>query len=172
MGNPVCNAPLSNQYCHLQQQLSAPYETNTAKCGPLACPVGQSINPQSCSCDYPYEGLMVFRAPNFGDLTNSTIFQSLERSLWEKLELTPGSVSIQNLMLNGDSYIQLQLKLFASDGIYFNRSEIARIGFDLSKQTYKPPRIFGPYYFLASPYPFPGLHSSFINQVQHVFMYI
>lgn len=154
VGNPICDALLSNQFCHLQQELSTPYSTNTAKCGPLSCPIGQSINPQSCICAYPYEGLMVFRAPSFGDLTNSTIFQSLERSLWEKLELTPGSVSIQNLLLNTDSYIQLQLKLFPSDALFFNRSEIVRIGFDLSNQTYKPPRIFGPYYFIASPYPF------------------
>lgn len=155
IGNPVCNAQLSNQFCNLQTQLSTPYSTNIVKCGPLYCPEGQSINPQRCICAYPYEGLMVFRAPSFGDLTNNTVFQSLERSLWEKLDLTPGSVSIQNLMLNNDSYIQLQLKLFPSDGTYFNRTEIVRIGFDLSNHTYKPPHGFGPYYFIGSPYPFP-----------------
>ncbi|ONK62747.1 uncharacterized protein A4U43_C07F7720 [Asparagus officinalis] len=152
VGNPVCQTLV--QYCHLQSQLSAVYSTSTAKCGPLSCPSGQSINPQSCICAYPYEGLMVFRGPSFGDLTNSTVFQSLERSLWEKLDLTPGSVSLQNLMLNSDSYIQLHLRLFPSDGIYFNRSEILRIGFELSNQTYKPPKLFGPYYFIGSPYPF------------------
>ena len=154
-GNPVCKT-FSSQYCHLQQQLSTPYSTSTVKCGPLSCPLDQSINPQSCVCAYPYEGLMVFRAPSFGELTNSTIFQSLESSLWEKLSLTPGSVSIQNLLINSDYYIQLQLELFPSYGMYFNRSEILTIGFDLSNQTYKPPRIFGPYCFIASPYPFPG----------------
>lgn len=159
----------SNQYCLFQQQLSAPYATNTERCGPIFCPEGQSINPGSCICAYPYEGQMVFRAPSFRDLTNSSVFQLLERTLWENLELMPGSVSIQNLMLTSDSYIQLQLKLFPSDGTYFNRSEIIRIGFDLSNQTYKPPHIFGPYYFIASPYPFIGLYSLFINQVQHIF---
>ena len=39
---------------------------------------------------------------------------------------------------------------------YFNRSEVIRIGFDLSNQKFKPPKEFGPYYFIASPYPFPG----------------
>ncbi|KAJ6739787.1 LEUCINE-RICH REPEAT-CONTAINING PROTEIN [Salix koriyanagi] len=34
-------------------------------------------------------------------------------------------------------------------------SEIQSIGFDLTNQTYKPPKEFGPYYFIASPYPFP-----------------
>lgn len=152
-GNPVCEK-LSSQYCYQQNQLSTPYSTSTAKCGPESCPQDQSINPQSCICAYPYQGQMVFRGANFRDLTNSTLFQSLERSLWEKLSLTPGSVSIRNLQLNDDDYIQLHLQLFPTDGIYFNRSEILRIGFDLSNQTYKPPKMFGPYLFIGLPYPF------------------
>ncbi|XP_012573816.1 leucine-rich repeat receptor protein kinase HPCA1-like isoform X2 [Cicer arietinum] len=36
-------------------------------------------------------------------------------------------------------------------------SEVQRIGFALSNQTYKPPHDFGPYYFIASPYAFPRL---------------
>lgn len=77
-------------------------------------------------------------------------------SLWKKLDLTPGSVSIQNPFFNVDDYLQMQLALFPSDGEYFNRSDIQRIGFDLSNQTYKPPPEFGPFYFIASPYGFAG----------------
>lgn len=73
-----------------------------------------------------------------------------------KLGLTPGSVLLQNPMFNSDNYMELQVKLFPSDGLYFSRSEVIRIGFDLSNQTYKPPLLFGPYYFIATPYPFPG----------------
>jgi serine/threonine protein kinase len=75
-------------------------------------------------------------------------------SLWVKLRLTPGSVSLQNPLFNNDDYLQVQLELFPSTGKYFNRSEILRIGFELSNQTYKPPDEFGPYYFIASPYVF------------------
>lgn len=84
------------------------------------------------------------------------LFHALEMSLWVKLDLTPGSVFIQNPFFNVDDYLEVQLTLFPAGGKYFNRSEVQRIGFDLSNQTYKPPPEFGPYYFIASPYAFPG----------------
>ncbi|XP_039136272.1 probable leucine-rich repeat receptor-like protein kinase At5g49770 [Dioscorea cayenensis subsp. rotundata] len=160
VGNPVCDARLANSiYCRLQpMQLSAQYSTSLTQCGPKSCPPNQSLSPLSCSCAYPYEGVMVFRAPFFRDVTNSTLFESLEMSLWTKLNLPPGSVFLQNPFINSDNYMQLQLKLFPSEDIYFNRSEILRIGFDLSNQTYKPPKMFGPYYFIGTPYPFPADH--------------
>ncbi|KAK8446016.1 hypothetical protein SEVIR_9G420600v4 [Setaria viridis] len=104
---------------------------------------------------------MYFRAPFFHDVTNGTAFQALESMLWTKLALTPGSVSLQDPFFNSDSYMEVQVKLFPSgSGAYFNRSEVMRIGFDLSNQTFKPPKEFGPYYFIASPYPFPEGGSS------------
>ncbi|XP_038988877.1 probable leucine-rich repeat receptor-like protein kinase At5g49770 isoform X2 [Phoenix dactylifera] len=157
-GNPVCNNQLSDTtYCSLQQKQSLPYSTSLANCGPKQCPPDQSLSPSKCNCAYPYEGVMFFRGPRFRDLTDSTLFQELERTMWIKLGLEPGSVFLKNPFFSGDSYLQLQVKLFPSDGMYFNRSEILRIGFDLSNQTYKPPKSFGPYYFIASPYPFPDV---------------
>lgn len=72
-----------------------------------------------------------------------------------KLGLTPGLVSLQNPFFNGDDYLQMQLALFPPTGQYFNRTEVQRIGFSLSNETYKPPHEFGPYYFIAFPYAFP-----------------
>ncbi|XP_010275979.1 PREDICTED: probable leucine-rich repeat receptor-like protein kinase At5g49770 [Nelumbo nucifera] len=159
IGNPVCTVALSNtNYCQLQQQSEKPYSTSLANCGTKSCPPEQRLNPQSCDCAYPYEGTLYFRAPSFRALSNVTVFQSLEMSLWVKLSLTPGSVSLQNPFFNTDDYLQVQLELFPSYGKYFNRSEIQRIGFALSNQTYKPPHEFGPYYFIASLYVFPGGH--------------
>lgn len=157
IGNPVCATQLSNTvYCRPpQRQGLAPYSTSITHCGEISCETGQSLSPQSCSCAYPYQGLMVFRAPRFRDVTNATLFQSLETSFWMKLGLTPGSVLLQNPMFDSDSYMELQVKLFPLEGMYFSRSEVLRIGFDMSNQTYKPPPIFGPYYFIATQYPFP-----------------
>ncbi|CAN6289563.1 unnamed protein product [Urochloa humidicola] len=159
-GNPVCER-LPN-YCNATQRpLSAPYSTSLVKCFSGTCPAGQSLSPQSCACAYPYQGLMYFRAPFFHDVTNGTAFQALESMLWTKLALTPGSVSLQDPFFNADSYMVVQVKLFPSGAsAYFNRSEVMRIGFDLSNQTFKPPKEFGPYYFIASPYPFPESGSS------------
>lgn len=82
-------------------------------------------------------------------------------SLWVKLGLNPGSVSLQNAFFNVDDYLQVQLGLFPSNAKYFNRSQVQRIGFSLTNQTYKPPKEFGPYYFIAAPYIFGGREAFF-----------
>ncbi|MBA0585772.1 hypothetical protein Gorai_016537 [Gossypium raimondii] len=157
IGNPVCTTAISNtNFCQIQQQNTKPYSTSLANCGSKSCPVDQKLSPQSCECAYPFEGTLYFRGPMFRELSNVNMFHSLEMSLWVKLGLTPGSVFLQNPFFNVDDYLQIQLALFPSSGEYFNRSEVLRIGFDLSNQTYKPPPEFGPYYFIASPYPFPA----------------
>ncbi|KAL6998544.1 hypothetical protein U1Q18_008672 [Sarracenia purpurea var. burkii] len=158
-GNPVCTNALANtEYCQLQQQTRKPYSTSLANCGSKSCSPDLKLSPQSCDCTYPYEGTLYFRGPSFRELSNVNMFHSLEMSLWMKLGLTPGSVSLQNPLFNIDDYLQVQLELFPSTGKYFNRSEILRLGFALSNQTYKPPPEFGPYYFIASPYFFPDEH--------------
>lgn len=158
--NPVCKSQLANTiYCQLQQKQLTPYSTSLIKCGSQACPPGQSLSPQSCDCAYPYEGVLIFRAPFFRDVTNSSLFQQLEMSLWEKLKLTPGSVYLADPFFNSDNYLQVQVKLFPPTGMYFNRADILKIGGGLSNQVFKPPPVFGPYYFIASPYPFPGIKS-------------
>ncbi|PNY06945.1 putative LRR receptor-like protein kinase [Trifolium pratense] len=156
IGNPVCDTELSNtNYCNLQQQPKRPYSTSLANCRAISCPPEQKLSPQSCECAYPYQGMFYFRGPLFRELSNISTFHSLEMSLWVKLGLTPGSVSLENPFFNGDDYLQMQLALFPPTGLYFNRSEVQRIGFSLSNQTYKPPHEFGPYYFMAFPYAFP-----------------
>lgn len=161
-GNPVCSTGLSNtEYCQLQQPNSKPYSTSVAHCGDKSCASDQKINPQSCDCAYPYEGTLYFRGPTFRELSNANMFHSLEMSLWTKLGLTPGSVSLQNPLFNLDDYLQVHLELFPPTGKKFNRSEISRLGFSMSNQTFKPPAEFGPYYFIASPYLFPGKSDTF-----------
>lgn len=152
----MCTALSNTNYCQIQQKTTKPYSTSLANCGSTICPPEQKLSPQSCECSYPYEGTMYFRGPNFRELSNVNIFHSLEMSLWVKLGLTPGSVFLQNPFFNVDDYLQIQLALFPPSGKYFNRSEVQKIGFYLSNQTYKPPPEFGPYYFIASPYPFEG----------------
>ncbi|XP_042013454.1 leucine-rich repeat receptor protein kinase HPCA1-like [Salvia splendens] len=158
IGNPVCAASLENTvYCQIQQS-AKPYSTSLANCGSQICTSDQKLNPQSCDCAYPYEGTLYFRAPFFRDLANASLFHTLEMSLWVKLGLNPGSVSLQNAFFNVDDYLQVQLGLFPSDAKYFNRSQVQRIGFSLTNQTYKPPKEFGPYYFIAAPYVFGDEH--------------
>ncbi|WCJ27916.1 Leucine-rich repeat protein kinase family protein [Euphorbia peplus] len=163
VGNPVCAKSPNVNYCQLQHTNKKPYSTPLANCQNTQCPTGQMISPQSCQCAYPFQGTMYFRAPSFKSILNDSIFHSLEMSLWVKLELTPGSVYLQNPFFDGDDYLQVQVALFPPVGKAFNRTGVINIGFAFSNQTYKPPKEFGPYLFIASPYPFPdgGKRNSF-----------
>ncbi|KAK4383027.1 putative leucine-rich repeat receptor-like protein kinase [Sesamum angolense] len=130
IGNPVCSASLKNTvYCQIQQP-PGPYSTSLKNCGADTCDSDRKLNPQNCACAYPYEGT---------------------------LPLSRISFSAESLF-NDDDYLQMQLQLFPHNAKYFSRSEVQRIGFSLSNQTYKPPPEFGPYYFLASPYVFGDGH--------------
>ncbi|CAA7389158.1 unnamed protein product [Spirodela intermedia] len=154
MGNPICNAQNSgSSYCQ-QQFHHTPYTTSLSHCGSSTCPEDQSFSPNNCECAFPYVGTLIFRGLFFRDLSNRTRFQDLETSLWTELHLANGAVSLQNPFFDSDSYLRVQLRLFPVDRPYFNRSEVMRIGFQLSYQTYKPPPEWGPYLFVALPYVF------------------
>uniref|UniRef100_A0A453FT59 Protein kinase domain-containing protein n=1 Tax=Aegilops tauschii subsp. strangulata TaxID=200361 RepID=A0A453FT59_AEGTS len=114
--------------------------------------VDQSLDPATCSCAYPYTGKMIFRAPLFADPSDRTTFQQLETSLWKELGLRPGAVFLSDVLFSSDDYLQVQVSLFPSTGTSFATSELIRIGFAFSNQTYKPPSIFGPYYFIGDTY--------------------
>ncbi|CAI9293028.1 unnamed protein product [Lactuca saligna] len=162
-GNPVCDTTLENStYCQLQT-LRNSYSTSSADCGSKLCRHDSKLSPQNCECAYPYEGTIFFRAPSFRDLSNVTIWHLLETSLWTKLGLTEGSVSLQNPFFNSDDYLQVHTGFFPSKDKHFKRSEVQMMGFFLSNQTYKPPAGFGPYYFIASPYSFPDGHGGSIG---------
>lgn len=139
-------------FCKLQEKTPQPYSTSLAKCGNKFCVSEQKLNPQSCECAYPYQGTLFFRAPSFNDVSNATLFHSLEMSLWSNFNLTPGSVSLDNIFFNSEDYLQVHIGLFPSDGNFFNTSVVQRFDSAFSNQTYKAPDVFGPYYFIASDY--------------------
>ncbi|XP_073123121.1 leucine-rich repeat receptor protein kinase HPCA1-like [Henckelia pumila] len=153
-GNPVCSASLENTvYCQIQEPEKS-YSTSLSNCGSHSCDSDEKLNPQSCECAYPYAGTLNFRAPSFRDLSNVTLFRSLETTLWLQLGLSNGSVSLNNPFFNIYDYLQMELALFPTNSKYFNRSEIRRLGYMFSNQIYKPPSGFGPYYFIAAQYSF------------------
>ncbi|KAL3753229.1 hypothetical protein ACJRO7_000600 [Eucalyptus globulus] len=157
-GTPACTiAPIlsTSAYCNDQQQ-QRPYST-LVNCPGASCPSDQKLNPGSCKCAVPYEGIITFKAPSFSDLSNDTLFKSLEVGLWQTLNLTNGSVSLQNIFLNQSSgYLIVPVSFFPSNGTEFRRSGIVRIGFAMTNHTFPSPPIFGTYLFSAQPYPFPA----------------
>ncbi|PUZ54242.1 hypothetical protein GQ55_5G115200 [Panicum hallii var. hallii] len=155
-GNPVC---LDNtSFCTLKQKQQVPYATNLGPCAAIPCPTDQSASPvtsQNCACTNPFQGLMIFRAPAFSDVTSPTNFQILESTLQQNLSLASGSVALSNVEFSPGAPLTFTVKIFPVSGTSFNRSDVIRISTALVNQTLKAPTAFGPYSFIASTY-FPG----------------
>ncbi|XP_039812054.1 leucine-rich repeat receptor protein kinase HPCA1-like [Panicum virgatum] len=155
-GNPVCFDNTS--FCTLKQKQQVPYATNLGPCTAIPCPTDQSASPvtsQNCACTNPFQGLMIFRAPAFSDVTNPTMFQILESTLWLNLSLAPGSIALSNVEFSPGAPLTFTVKIFPVSGTSFNRSDVIRISTALGNQIFKAPTAFGPYSFIASTY-FPG----------------
>ncbi|XP_073122178.1 leucine-rich repeat receptor protein kinase HPCA1-like [Henckelia pumila] len=173
VGNPICEEGTRDAYCSItQQSFNNSYSTPAENCVPPLCASDQISSPK-CKCAYPYTGTLVFRAPSFS-FGNSSVYNSLEQKLmvtFQSRSLPVDSVFLSNPTKNLDNYLELSLQVFPSGQDYFNRSGISGIGFILSNQTFKPPREFGPFYFIGNSYAFfPGLsadrsHKSLNNKV-------
>ena len=120
------------------------------------CPHGRGKRPRTCDCAHPYAGKLIFRGPLFRNVKNATRFQRLEKDLKEKLKLGEDTVSLLDPSFdNDDGYLVISLELFPSDGDFFSRTEIQRLGSALSTQVYKPhDDEWGPYIFIGEIYAF------------------
>ena len=159
-GNPICNQGSTEQYCKMTDQSNpaAPSYTTAKKCIglPPTCLSSQLLSP-SCTCAVPYKGTLFFRAPSFSDLTNGSYYMQLEQGMKARFlvfKIPVGSISVDNPFVNANNNLQMNLEVFPGNKILFGEKDISDIGFILSNQTYKPPAIFGPYYFIGQQYPF------------------
>ncbi|WMV12258.1 hypothetical protein MTR67_005643 [Solanum verrucosum] len=148
MHNPVCYEEGSEDYCGISQT-NFGYSTPQDNCLKTQCSSDQIFSP-TCKCAYPYTGDLFFRAPSFSDLTNTSIYESLQKSMlssFSQNQVPVDSVSLSNPKKNSEYYLVLHLQVFPFGQDHFNRTGIATIGFALSNQTYKPPPNFGPFFF-------------------------
>jgi hypothetical protein len=79
--------------------------------------------------------------------------------LQNTFSLEPGSVSLSDVQFGPETPLTFTVKIFPLSGMGFNRSDVIRISSALVNQTYKAPRIFGPYSFIAIPY-FPSKYTA------------
>ncbi|KAF3338338.1 leucine-rich repeat receptor-like protein kinase [Carex littledalei] len=132
-GNPVCNITHLSTTAYCQDV----FEHNPS--------VG-SLN----SCQHPFNGFLVFRAPFFSDASDHITL--LEQNLTNKLKTCiPNNLSIQNYYFDTNTYLWVQVKICPIGQRYFNRTEIINC-FDWNSEDYELPDLYGPYYFTASPY--------------------
>lgn len=154
VNNPVCEeSGTAEPYCTVPIP-DSPYETPPNHCPTLPCTANQISSP-NCKCSYPYSGLLIFRAPSFSNLGNTTRYMSLQQSLMNSFrsnKLPVDSVSVSNPRKDSFEYLDMDLLVFPSGQDRFNRTIISGIGFLLSNQTFKPPKEFGPFYFIGDTY--------------------
>ncbi|XP_057430459.1 leucine-rich repeat receptor protein kinase HPCA1 isoform X2 [Lotus japonicus] len=154
VNNPVCQETgVARTYCSISKSNDS-YTTPPNNCVHVACSSDQILSP-NCKCAYPYTGTLTFRATSFSETGNETIFANLEFSLMQSFQLYDkpvDSVSLSNPRRGSVQYLDLTLKVFPSGQDHFNRTGISSIAFMLSNQTYKPPKMFGPYYFIGDTY--------------------
>ena len=62
------------------------------------------------------------------------------------------SLTLSNLIKASSENLEVKLEVFPYGPISFNRTGIYSIGFMLSNQTFKPPKLFGPFNFLGDKY--------------------
>ncbi|KAF8019244.1 hypothetical protein BT93_G0043 [Corymbia citriodora subsp. variegata] len=154
--NPVCQETeaAGQSFCTIPQSNTSSYSTPPNNCIPAVCNSNQTSSP-NCKCSYPYTGTLAFEAPSFSGLGNSTYFEILASSMmisFQSYQLPVDSVSLSDPRKDSSDYLELILAVFPSKGVSFNRTGIDSIGFVLSNQTYEPPKLFGPFYFIADQY--------------------
>ncbi len=62
------------------------------------------------------------------------------------------SLTLDNPVKASSEYLEVKLKVFPYGQVNFNRTGISSIGFMLSNQTFKPPKMFGPFQFIGDKY--------------------
>ncbi|KAM7251616.1 hypothetical protein ACFE04_023499 [Oxalis oulophora] len=152
--NPVCDQGSGKSYCAVSQPNTS-YTTPPNNCVQTTCSSSQISSP-NCICSHPYEGTLVFRAPSFSDLGNSTYYDNLQKSMlksFQSKKLPVDSISLSNPKKNQNEQLELRVDIFPSSGQdYFNRTGISQIALMFSSQIYKPSSEYGPYYFVGDQY--------------------
>ncbi|KAK3419483.1 hypothetical protein EUGRSUZ_G00040, partial [Eucalyptus grandis] len=172
--NPICQetGAIGQSYCTIPQTNTTLYSTPPNSCIPPLCNSNQTSSP-NCKCSYPYTGTLAFRAPSFSGLGNSTYFENLASSMinsFHSYQLPVDSISLSDPRKDSYNYLRLNLAVFPSEGVHFNRTGINSVGFVLSNQTYQPSALFGPFYFIGDQYmnfdvPTPSTKSSNIGVI-------
>ncbi|CAN6326117.1 unnamed protein product [Urochloa humidicola] len=160
IGNPYCVPGSNDKYCVAPGQsnpTAAPYST-AKNCSvlPTPCLSNQLMSP-TCICAVPYRGTLFFRSPSFSDLSSPSNFLPLEQDMktkFARLNVPVDSIAIDGPFFDTNNNLQMSLELFPGGKTQFSEQDISDVGFMLSNQSYKPPAMYGPYYFIGQQYSF------------------
>nr|GEW35348.1 probable leucine-rich repeat receptor-like protein kinase At5g49770 [Tanacetum cinerariifolium] len=154
--NTICTGSrTTDRFCSLvPKNTSTLYSSKYNDCVPSSCDLGL-VSSQNCQCAYPFIGLILFKAPSFSTLENTTIYDTLHDNLtayYQKVKLPVDSVLLNNPSRNLVDYLAIKLHIFPSGEPSFNRTGIIGVSFALSSQGFSSPKGFNTYTFIAENY--------------------
>nr|CAD1836956.1 unnamed protein product [Ananas comosus var. bracteatus] len=153
-GTPYCNRGGNSKFCSSQLPPSPPpFSTPFENCPTTNCPSDQEESP-TCNCSYPFAGTLSFRLYTFSNMGNWTHFTAVEVNIDKQARqlFSIDSVSVQNPRLDGNNYLDVDIRIFPADKLRFNYSEIIFLSNMFSNKSFAAPDGFGPYLFIPNPY--------------------
>jgi hypothetical protein len=116
---------------------------------------GSTVGSPDNTCRHPFISFLVCRAPF--PSTASDYNEKLEDGHMDLLnERIQNKLSIEKYFFDTSTYLWVQVKVCPIGKSFFNGTEIIN-SFDLNSEENELPKLFGPFYSIASPYRSSGI---------------
>ena len=155
----VCNLiAYQNTYCSRNLSGSVIFDSPPAPtpCSNV-CPDTYLPSPiDNCSCVLPYKGLLIFRAPLFTTLENTSHFQELILYIADHLKISQSQVDITSAYFNAQNQLLVAISIFPNIGTSaWSRDHVIQFSYALGNKGIHI-NIFGPPLFIQDPYSYDG----------------
>lgn len=148
-GNPVCekaDSLYSEKVCADDSSTSSTSYQTKSSCT-NTCPSGYQVNPAQCTCAIPYQGILIYRAPMFTSLQDTSRIDLLVATVAKNLSVDEKQVVISSAEFNAQNQLFVAIAIFPSGtAIRWSRDDVLRMSDIMSNDVVVPPG-FGPAIF-------------------------
>ena len=155
----MCNLiAYKDTYCSTNSSGSVIFDSPPAptSCSNV-CPDTYLPSPiDNCSCVLPYNGLLIFRAPLFTTLENTSHFQELISYIADNLKISQSQVNITSAYFNAQNQLLVAISIFPNIGTSaWTRDHVIQFSYVLGNKGIHI-NVFGPPLFIQHPYSYDG----------------
>ena len=146
-----------NTYCYTNSSGSTVYQSPITKSCSNVCSNNTAPSPvDDCACVLPYKGQLIFRAPLFTTLDNTSHFLELISYIAESLKIGQSQVYITSAYFNSLYQLLVAISIFPNTGtVKWTRDDVIRFSSVLGSNRIHID-IFGPPLFIQEPYAYDG----------------
>ena len=140
-------------YCYTNSSVSTIYQSPITKSCTNVCSNNLAPSPvDECACVLPYKGDLIFRAPLFTTLDNTSHFLELISYIAYNLKIGQSQVYITSARFNSQYQLLVSISIFPNIGTQaWTRDEVIQLSYVLGNQGIHID-IFGPPLFIQEPY--------------------